>query len=135
MKQAETRKRNRVIALAFVSILLLLMYGPLAQWFVTADRVLYDQLAGGRPAAALDNGYIVSIDSQRKSADELLVDYGQLSDQQVSWDEVELVNPVHDYIKPEHISLYVTNVGSFQPSFIYRLLAEYYHSDDWESFE
>mgnify|MGYP000252025120 CR=1 FL=1 len=47
---------------------------------------------------------------------------------------VELINPVHDYIKPEHVSLYVTNVGSFQPSYIYRLLAEYYHSDDWKSF-
>lgn len=49
--------------------------------------------------------------------------------------DVELINPVHDYIKPEHVSLYVTNVGSFQPSYIYRLLAEYYHTDDWKSFE
>jgi translation initiation factor eIF-2B subunit beta len=49
--------------------------------------------------------------------------------------EVELINPVHDYIKPELVNLYVTNVGSFQPSYIYRLLAEYYHSDDWKSFE
>lgn len=48
---------------------------------------------------------------------------------------VEIVNPVHDYIKPELIKLYITNVGSFQPSFTYRLLAEYYHADDWESFE
>lgn len=47
----------------------------------------------------------------------------------------ELINPVHDYIRPELITLYVTNVGSFQPSYIYRLLAEYYHPDDWESFE
>jgi translation initiation factor eIF-2B subunit beta len=49
--------------------------------------------------------------------------------------DVVLVNPVHDYIRPELINLYVTNVGSFQPSYIYRLLAEYYHNDDWESFE
>jgi translation initiation factor eIF-2B subunit beta len=49
--------------------------------------------------------------------------------------DVELINPVHDYIKPELVNLYVTNVGSFQPSYIYRLLAEYYHSDDWKSFE
>lgn len=49
--------------------------------------------------------------------------------------DVELVNPVHDYIEPEYISLYICNVGSFQPSFIYRVLAEYYHTDDWESFE
>jgi translation initiation factor eIF-2B subunit beta len=49
--------------------------------------------------------------------------------------EVEFLNPVHDYIAPELINLYVTNVGAFQPSFIYRLLSENYHSDDWESFE
>ena len=49
--------------------------------------------------------------------------------------KVELINPVHDYVAPELISLYVTNVGTFQPSYIYRLLAENYHSDDWESFE
>lgn len=48
---------------------------------------------------------------------------------------VDFVNPVHDYIRPEMINLYVTNVGSFQPSYIYRLLAEYYHSDDWETFQ
>jgi translation initiation factor eIF-2B subunit beta len=49
--------------------------------------------------------------------------------------QVEFLNPVHDYLRPELINLYVTNVGSFQPNYIYRLLAEYYHSDDWESFE
>lgn len=49
--------------------------------------------------------------------------------------EVNFVNPVHDYVAPELVNLYVTNVGAFQPSYIYRLLAENYHSDDWESFE
>mmetsp|Transcript_14466 Transcript_14466/g.23940 ORF Transcript_14466/g.23940 Transcript_14466/m.23940 type:complete len:431 (+) Transcript_14466:97-1389(+) len=49
--------------------------------------------------------------------------------------EVEFLNPGHDYVAPELINLYVTNVGAFQPSYIYRLLAENYHSDDWESFE
>jgi translation initiation factor eIF-2B subunit beta len=48
---------------------------------------------------------------------------------------VEWIRPVQDSIAPEYISLYVTNVGSFHPSFIYRLLAEYYHADDWDSFE
>lgn len=62
-----------------------------------------------------------------------VTDYADMSNQLMS--NVEFVNPVHDYIKPEHISLYVTNVGSFKPSYIYRLLAEYYHADDWESFD
>lgn len=49
--------------------------------------------------------------------------------------DVEFLNPARDYLKPEHINLYITNVGSFQPSFTYRLLAEYYHVDDWEPFD
>eukprot|EP00536_Pseudo-nitzschia_multiseries_P007961 jgi/Psemu1/196803/e_gw1.193.83.1 len=55
-----------------------------------------------------------------------VVDYTSQQDQQV-----DFVNPLYDYIRPEHINLYVTNVGSFQPSYIYRLLSEYYHQDDW----
>ena len=62
-----------------------------------------------------------------------IMDYSVLNDESMS--NVELINPVHDYIAPELIELYVTNIGSFQPSYIYRLLAEYYHTDDWESFE
>jgi translation initiation factor eIF-2B subunit beta len=44
------------------------------------------------------------------------------------------VQPVHDYIAPHLVSLYITNVGSFPPSFIYRLLAENYRNDDWGPF-
>ena len=51
-----------------------------------------------------------------------------------AFDAVELVNPLRDYIEPKLVTLYITNVGSFPPSFIYRLLAENYHSDDWKSF-
>jgi translation initiation factor eIF-2B subunit beta len=47
--------------------------------------------------------------------------------------DVDYVNPLHDYIRPENINLFVTNVGSFQPSYIYRLLSEYYNQDDWGS--
>ncbi len=76
MNTADTRKRNRIVALSFVSILLLLMYGPLAQWFIAADRVLYDQLAGARPAKALGDAYIVTIDPQQAAGDETLAQYG-----------------------------------------------------------
>ena len=62
-----------------------------------------------------------------------IVDFSEMKDVRL-WD-VDILNPVRDYIKPEYISLYATNVGSFQPSFIYRLLAEYYHSDDWDLFD
>lgn len=59
--------------------------------------------------------------------------YGDIDEHKL--EDVEFVNPVHDYIPPQLVKLYVTNIGAFQPSYIYRLLAEYYHTDDWESFE
>ena len=62
-----------------------------------------------------------------------VVDYSEMGDGILS--EIEFINPVHNYIPPQLVDLYVTNIGAFQPSYIYRLLAEYYHSDDWESFE
>ena len=78
MNKAENQKRNRIVVLSFVSVLLLLMYGPLAQWFITADRMLYDQLAGGRPVSTLANAYIVSIDAERAPGTEILNRYGEV---------------------------------------------------------
>jgi len=72
------QKRNRIIALSFASLLLLVIYGPLAQWFVAADHVLYDQLAGGMPNKALENAYIASIDTNRSTHDQALKKYGQV---------------------------------------------------------
>lgn len=43
---------------------------------------------------------------------------------------VEVLNPAYDYIPPNLVDLYITNMGGLQPSYIYRLLAEYYHRDD-----
>jgi serine/threonine-protein kinase len=72
------QKRNRLIALSFASVLLLLVYGPLAPWFLTADRFLYDTFASGLPNRPLDNAIIISIDPSRASHDKLLADYGQV---------------------------------------------------------
>ena len=83
------------MALTFVSVLLLLMYGPLAQWFAAADSVLYDTLAGGRPAKPLANGYIVSIDPQHKSQGEVLDEYGKIIEtlQAADVGRIVLANP------------------------------------------
>ncbi len=78
MDTEKQQKRNRIIALSFASLLLLVIYGPLAQWFVAADHVLYDQLAGGMPNKALENAYIASIDTNRSTHDEVLNKYGQV---------------------------------------------------------
>jgi serine/threonine-protein kinase len=58
--------------------LLLLVYGPLSQFFVAADRVLYDQLAGRLSNQALNNGFIVSIEATSGGSGELLREYGDV---------------------------------------------------------
>lgn len=119
MNQADSRKRNRIIALAFVSVLLLLMYGPLAQWFIAADRVLYDQLAGGRPAKALANGYIVSIDPQRKTSDEVLDAYGEVLQKlnAAKVDRIILANPP-DIPAADELPGWSALLGSGVPTFV-----------------
>ncbi|MBT8066611.1 MAG: protein kinase [Gammaproteobacteria bacterium] len=78
MKTVNQTKRNRLIALSFVSVLLLLVYGPLAQWFVAADRLLYDQFAGHLPTKPLADAYIVSIDPQRSTPADVQQQYGRV---------------------------------------------------------
>jgi len=78
LEKEKLQKRNRLITLTFASVLLLVVYGPLEQWFVAADRFLYDQLAGGMPNTAPDNTYIASIDAKRASREDVLKQYGQI---------------------------------------------------------
>ncbi|MDH3752078.1 MAG: CHASE2 domain-containing protein, partial [Gammaproteobacteria bacterium] len=78
MISQQKQKRNRLIALSFVSVLLLLVYGPMAQWFVAADRVLYDQLASYLPNKPLDNAVIISIDPSKTDRNDIVDTYGQI---------------------------------------------------------
>ena len=71
-------KRNRLIVLSFASVLLLLMYGPLAQWFIAADRVLYDQLASHARSDPLEKALIVSLDPSRASDRQVLERFGEV---------------------------------------------------------
>ncbi|CAH2350791.1 translation initiation factor eIF-2B subunit beta [[Candida] railenensis] len=46
-------------------------------------------------------------------------------------DNVEVItNPLYDYVPPEHIDIYLTNVGGFAPSFIYRIVLDNYKTED-----
>ena len=42
----------------------------------------------------------------------------------------QVAAPAFDVLPPDLLALYVTNNGSHQPSYMYRLLAEYYHPHD-----
>ena len=47
-------------------------------------------------------------------------------------ENVSVLNPCFDYVPPEYVSLFVTDHGYHTPSFIYRLLEEYYDAEDYQ---
>lgn len=50
----------------------------------------------------------------------------------VDGDRMEVAVPMFDYISPDNIELFVTNNGSHLPSYVYRLLSEFFHPDDYD---
>ncbi|OWF40818.1 translation initiation factor eIF-2B subunit beta-like [Mizuhopecten yessoensis] len=46
--------------------------------------------------------------------------------------KVQIANPVFDYVPPELVTLFVSNIGGNAPSYVYRLLSELYHPHDHE---
>lgn len=78
MDKAKKEHRDRLIVLSFVSVLLVLIYGPGEPWFVGADRFLYDQVAAHVRNAPLDNAVIISINPSRKTDETTLAEYGQV---------------------------------------------------------
>ncbi|XP_011268100.2 translation initiation factor eIF-2B subunit beta [Camponotus floridanus] len=47
-------------------------------------------------------------------------------------EKVHAYNPVFDYVPPDLVTLFISNTGGNAPSYIYRLLSELYHPDDYE---
>ncbi len=78
MDKQRKERRDRLLALSFVSVLLVLVYGPAAPWFVGADRFLYDQMAGHVSNEPLENGLIVSINAAKMAPKEVSDQYGKL---------------------------------------------------------
>ncbi|GAB0091420.1 translation initiation factor eIF-2B subunit beta [Sergentomyia squamirostris] len=44
---------------------------------------------------------------------------------------VRCYNPVFDYVPPEFVTLFISNLGGNAPSYVYRLLSELYHPEDY----
>ncbi|XP_024358672.1 uncharacterized protein [Physcomitrium patens] len=42
-----------------------------------------------------------------------------------------VVNPTFDYIPPDLVSIFITDTGGHNPSYVYRLIAEYYSPEDY----
>lgn len=45
-------------------------------------------------------------------------------------DKVEVENPLYDYVPPDLVDLYITNLGGHAPSYLYRIVADHYSVDD-----
>lgn len=45
-------------------------------------------------------------------------------------EKVSVHCPVFDYVPPELITLFISNIGGNAPSYIYRLMSELYHPED-----
>ncbi|XP_039124578.1 translation initiation factor eIF-2B subunit beta isoform X1 [Dioscorea cayenensis subsp. rotundata] len=44
---------------------------------------------------------------------------------------LHVVNPTFDYVPPNLVSLFITDTGGHNPSYMYRLIADYYSADDF----
>ncbi|GLV44124.1 eukaryotic translation initiation factor 2B subunit beta [Carabus blaptoides fortunei] len=46
--------------------------------------------------------------------------------------KVHIYNPVFDYVPPELVTLFISHQGGNAPSYVYRLITELYHPDDYD---
>lgn len=45
-------------------------------------------------------------------------------------DKVDVENPLYDYVPADLVDLYITNLGGHAPSYLYRIVADHYSSED-----
>ena len=45
-------------------------------------------------------------------------------------ENIEVIVPAFDYVPPELVSLYITNLGGQTPQYIYRIFTEFYSQED-----
>lgn len=56
---------------------------------------------------------------------------GSLLPQAAGGPLVHIPSPTFDYVPPHLVSLFVTDMGGYTPSYVYRLLAEFYDRNDY----
>ena len=45
---------------------------------------------------------------------------------------VGTVTPAFEYVPPDLVTLFISNISGHAPSYVYRLLAEFYHPKDYD---
>jgi len=113
------QKRNRLLALSFASVLLLLTYGPFAEFFSTVDRFLYDRVASFLPNEALEDAVILSIDPSRVPEAKLLEQYELVINRLRQADVKRIILPNPPEVgASDSLPAWVTSLGSGIPVFV-----------------
>ncbi|CAK4033059.1 translation initiation factor eIF-2B subunit beta [Lecanosticta acicola] len=45
-------------------------------------------------------------------------------------DKVDVINPLYDHVDAELVDLYITNLGGHAPSYLYKIVADHYRTED-----
>ncbi|KAJ5689659.1 translation initiation factor eIF-2B subunit beta [Penicillium macrosclerotiorum] len=45
-------------------------------------------------------------------------------------DQIDVLNPLYDYVPAELVDLYITNLGGHAPSYLYRIVSDHYRKED-----
>ncbi|KAJ5893850.1 hypothetical protein N7495_005541 [Penicillium taxi] len=45
-------------------------------------------------------------------------------------DQIDVLNPIYDYVPAELVDLYITNLGGHAPSYLYRIVSDHYRKED-----
>ncbi|EAW07888.1 translation initiation factor eIF2B subunit beta [Aspergillus clavatus NRRL 1] len=66
---------------------------------------------------------------------ESLIEYGDASkvipyEDGDLMNQVDVQNPLYDYVPPELVDLYITNLGGHAPSYLYRIVSDHYRKED-----
>ncbi|KAK7485322.1 hypothetical protein BaRGS_00023421 [Batillaria attramentaria] len=75
--------------------------------------------------------FVTSVDQegfQKYNSPHHILSYKEMAE----LDDVEVLNPVFDYVPPDLIKLFISNIGGNAPTYVYRLLSELYHPADHE---
>ncbi len=107
-----------MIALSFASVLLVLIYGPLAQWFVVADRFLYDVFAARLPHQSLNDSFIVSIDPAKDHGEKTLDLYGEILAKLVAADVGRIIMPDPPAIAADRLPPWVAALSATTPVYV-----------------
>lgn len=68
--------------------------------------------------------------SHRLTSPQAVLDYSSVGSAELAG--VQVYSPTFDYVPPDLVTLFISNIGGNAPSYMYRLLSELYHPDDHE---